>query len=65
MSPTIPPHRVLSKSRISNFLLWQSAYTEYYSTTTLWPDFDEKEVKIALKEYSTRFRKYGGVHNNS
>lgn len=57
--------RTAGEMRISNFLLWQSAYTEYYSTTTLWPDFDEKEVKTALKEYSTRFRKYGGVHNNS
>ena len=57
--------RTAGEMRISNFLLWQSAYTEYYSTMTLWPDFDEKEVKTALKEYSTRFRKYGGVHNNS
>jgi len=53
--------RTAGEMRVSNFLLWQSAYTEYYSTTTLWPDFDEKEVKIALKEYSHRFRKYGGV----
>ena len=53
--------RTAGEMRVSNFLLWQSAYTEYYSTTTLWPDFDEKEVKIALKEYSNRFRKYGGV----
>ena len=53
--------RTAGEMRISNFLLWQSAYTEYYSTTTLWPDFDEKEVKIALNEYSNRFRKYGSV----
>jgi undecaprenyl diphosphate synthase len=52
--------RTAGEMRVSNFLLWQSAYTEYYSTATLWPDFDEKEVKIALKEYSLRFRKYGG-----
>ena len=53
--------RTAGEMRISNFLLWQSAYTEYYSTTTLWPDFDEKEVKVALNEYSNRFRKYGSV----
>ena len=53
--------RTSGELRISNFLLWQSAYTEYYSTTTLWPDFDEKEVKVALNEYSNRFRKYGSV----
>lgn len=46
--------------RISNFLLWQSAYTEFYFCETLWPDFGEKEFRAALAEYATRQRRYGG-----
>ncbi|MDF2838518.1 MAG: Undecaprenyl pyrophosphate synthetase [Evtepia sp.] len=47
--------------RISNFLLWQSAYAEYYFTDVLWPDFNEAEFDRILKEYQTRERRYGGV----
>lgn len=47
--------------RISNFLLWQSAYAEYYFTDVLWPDFDEKEFNGILKEYKKRQRRFGGV----
>ena len=47
--------------RTSNFLLWQSAYAEYYFTDVLWPDFDEKELDRALESYSKRSRRYGGV----
>ena len=46
--------------RISNFLLWQAAYSEYYFTNVLWPDFDEKEVDKALLSYSQRRRRFGG-----
>ncbi|MBR6653316.1 MAG: isoprenyl transferase [Oscillospiraceae bacterium] len=47
--------------RTSNFLLWQSAYSEYYFTDVLWPDFDEAELDKALDAYSKRSRRYGGV----
>ena len=47
--------------RTSNFLLWQSAYAEYYFTDVLWPDFDEAELDKALEAYSKRSRRYGGV----
>ena len=45
--------------RLSNFLLWQCAYAELYFTQTLWPDFDEKEFKDALKSYHGRERRFG------
>lgn len=47
--------------RTSNFLLWQSAYSEFYFTDVLWPDFDEAELDKALEAYSKRSRRYGGV----
>jgi undecaprenyl diphosphate synthase len=47
--------------RISNFLLWQSAYSELYFTDTLWPDFDAKEIQKALISFSRRERRFGGV----
>ena len=48
--------------RISNFLLWQSAYSEYYHTPTLWPDLDDSELELALKSYQSRDRRFGGVN---
>jgi len=51
--------RTAGEMRLSNFLIWQSAYSEYYSTDTLWPDFDESDVVKALEEYSRRTRKFG------
>ena len=51
--------RTAGEMRLSNFLIWQSAYSEYYSTNTLWPDFDESDVAEALDEYSKRTRKFG------
>ena len=47
--------------RISNFLLWQSAYSEYYFAKVLWPDFNTREVEKALKVYSQRQRRFGRV----
>lgn len=47
--------------RISNFLLWQSAYSEYYFTRVLWPDFDIKALDAALIAYSQRHRRFGGL----
>ena len=51
--------RTSGEQRTSNFLLWQSAYSEYYFTDVLWPDFDEKELKKAIEEYSKRNRRFG------
>ena len=53
--------RTAGEMRISNFLLWQSAYAEYYTTDTLWPDFDETEVGRALDADSQRVRRFGRV----
>ena len=51
--------RTGGEKRISNFLLWQLAYTELYFTDTLWPDFDETELEEAIKDYSGRQRRFG------
>jgi undecaprenyl diphosphate synthase len=53
--------RTAGDMRISNFLLWQSAYAELYFTPTLWPDFDEAEIDRALEAYARRERRFGGV----
>jgi undecaprenyl diphosphate synthase len=47
--------------RVSNFLIWQAAYSEFYSTPILWPDFKEKEIEKALIAYSRRERRFGGL----
>ena len=47
--------------RVSNFLLWQSAYAEYYISDKLWPDFSTDDLDKAIAEFSTRNRRYGGV----
>ena len=51
--------RTGGESRISNFLLWQAAYAELYFTPTLWPDFDENELKKAVYWYCDRDRRFG------
>jgi undecaprenyl diphosphate synthase len=53
--------RTAGDMRISNFLLWQSAYAELYFTPTLWPDFDEAAIDRALNAYAQRERRFGGV----
>lgn len=53
--------RPSGEKRISNFLIWQSAYAEYYFTDTLWPDFTPKELDKALIDYASRNRRFGGV----
>ena len=53
--------RTCGEQRISNFLLWQCAYSEFYYTDKSWPDFDREELKKALDSYGTRQRRYGGV----
>jgi undecaprenyl diphosphate synthase len=47
--------------RLSNFLTWQSVYSEYYFTDVFWPDFDEKEIDKALQTYGQRQRRFGGL----
>lgn len=51
--------RTSGEKRISNFLLWQSAYSEFFVSEKLWPDFDEKELKKALDEFAGRQRRFG------
>ena len=53
--------RTSGEQRLSNFLLWQAAYAEYYSTSVYWPDFNEAEVDRALEAYSRRKRRFGKV----
>jgi undecaprenyl diphosphate synthase len=52
--------RTAGEMRLSNFLLWQSAYSEIYFTPVSWPEFNEEEIKKALLAYSKRKRTYGG-----
>ena len=51
--------RTSGELRLSNFLLWQTAYTEFVFTDTLWPDFGAKELDAAITEYQQRERRYG------
>lgn len=63
--PEIPdPELVIRTSgefRISNFLLWEIAYSEFYITNVYWPDFDEKEFDNAIFSFNKRERRYGGL----
>jgi len=51
--------RTSGELRVSNFLIWQGAYSELYSTPTYWPDFNEEELRRALAEYGQRKRRFG------
>lgn len=53
--------RTSGEMRVSNFLLFQSAYSEYYFTQTLWPDFTPDELRRAVAEFSARNRRFGGI----
>ena len=53
--------RTSGEMRISNFLLWECAYSEFYVTPVLWPDFQEKDFRAALEAYAARDRRFGGV----
>lgn len=53
--------RTSGEQRLSNFMLWQLAYSEFYFTDTLWPDFDKEELKKAIAWYNGRDRRFGGV----
>ena len=53
--------RTSGEERLSNFLMWQLAYTEFYFTDVLWPDFNKDELLKAIAKYSSRDRRYGGI----
>ena len=53
--------RTSGELRLSNFLLWQMAYTEFYFTDVAWPDFNKAELVKAIEKYNQRDRRYGGV----
>lgn len=53
--------RTSGELRVSNFLIWQGAYAEYYATPTYWPDFDKEELRKALIQYNSRERRFGLV----
>lgn len=53
--------RTSGEQRLSNFLLWQAAYSEFYFTPVLWPDFSAEDLKVAFKEFSKRQRRFGGL----
>jgi undecaprenyl diphosphate synthase len=53
--------RTAGEMRLSNYLIWQSAYAEYYATPAYWPDFEKEELYRALQEYSQRERRFGKV----
>ena len=53
--------RTSGEQRLSNFLMWQLAYTEFYFTDVLWPDFNKKELIKAIEYYNGRDRRFGGI----
>ena len=53
--------RTSGEERLSNYLLWQLAYTEFYFTDVLWPDFNKEELVKAIEKYNGRERRFGGV----
>ncbi|WP_439426167.1 isoprenyl transferase [Oenococcus alcoholitolerans] len=57
--------RTSGEQRISNFLLWQNAYSEFYFTNKLWPDFDSNDLTQAIKSFDKRDRRYGRITNEN
>ncbi len=57
--------RTSGEQRLSNFLLWQAAYSEFYFSPLNWPDFDEEAFEMALKDFAGRERRYGGLSESS
>ena len=53
--------RTSGEQRLSNYLLWQLAYTEFYFTDIYWPDFNKEELEKAIRKYNDRDRRFGGV----
>lgn len=57
--------RTSGELRVSNFLIWQAAYSEWYVTPTYWPDFNKEEYQLALETFAGRDRRYGKVSSNN
>lgn len=57
--------RTSGEQRLSNFLLWQAAYSEFIFTDKMWPEFTEEDLKHAIEEFSSRVRRYGGLKSNT
>ena len=57
--------RTSGEQRLSNYLLWQLAYSELYFTEVLWPDFTKEELVKAIEDYNKRDRRYGGVDTSA
>jgi undecaprenyl diphosphate synthase len=57
--------RTAGEMRLSNFLVWQAAYSEYYATPVFWPDFDREELRSALLAFHARHRRFGGLDQMS
>ena len=53
--------RTSGELRLSNYLLWQLAYAEFYFTDVPWPDFSKEELEKAIEQYNSRDRRYGGI----
>ena len=53
--------RTSGEQRLSNYLLWQLAYSEFYFTDVPWPDFHKKELELAVEAYNSRDRRFGGL----
>ena len=53
--------RTSGEQRLSNYLLWQLAYSEFYFAQVPWPDFDKKELELAVEAYNKRDRRFGGL----
>ena len=53
--------RTSGEQRLSNFMLWQAAYSEFWFTDVLWPDFNEEQFLKAIEDYQRRQRRYGGI----
>jgi len=53
--------RTSGEQRLSNYLLWQLAYSEFYFTDVPWPDFNKKELELAVEAYNKRDRRFGGL----
>ena len=53
--------RTSGEQRLSNYLLWQLAYTEFYFTDIPWPDFTKQELEKAIEQYNNRDRRFGGI----
>jgi len=64
--PSLPPVDLLIRTageiRLSNFLLWESAYAEFYFSGKYWPDWTDEDLRLALREFQKRQRRFGGVH---